>query len=66
MYLEQFLHLHLQKVEEATFRGIRTIVFVDEIHRFNKAQQDASNSLASYGWPEDDRPLDCQTLTTVP
>lgn len=31
----------MAKAEEATFRGIRTIVFVDEIHRFNKAQQDA-------------------------
>lgn len=27
--------------EESRLRGIRTIVFVDEIHRFNKAQQDA-------------------------
>lgn len=29
------------KAEENRMYGIRTIVFVDEIHRFNKAQQDA-------------------------
>ena len=29
------------KAEENRVYGIRTIVFVDEIHRFNKAQQDA-------------------------
>jgi len=29
------------KAEEARLFGTRTIVFVDEIHRFNKAQQDA-------------------------
>src|SRR5271165_2185185 len=27
--------------EEKSRRGLRTIVFVDEVHRFNKAQQDA-------------------------
>lgn len=31
----------MQKAEEARIFGERTIVFVDEIHRFNKAQQDA-------------------------
>ena len=31
----------MQKAEENRGSGIRTIVFVDEIHRFNKAQQDA-------------------------
>ena len=31
----------MKKAEEARGLGIRTIVFVDEIHRFNKAQQDA-------------------------
>ena len=31
----------MQKAEEARLFGTRTIVFVDEIHRFNKAQQDA-------------------------
>ena len=29
------------KAEENRTYGVRTIVFVDEIHRFNKAQQDA-------------------------
>ena len=31
----------MQRAEEARRRGEKTIVFVDEIHRFNKAQQDA-------------------------
>ncbi len=31
----------MQKAEENRRYGARTIVFVDEIHRFNKAQQDA-------------------------
>lgn len=31
----------MKEAETDRFRGIRTIVFVDEIHRFNKAQQDA-------------------------
>ena len=31
----------MKKAEEDTKMGERTIVFVDEIHRFNKAQQDA-------------------------
>ena len=31
----------MQKAEENRIYGARTIVFVDEIHRFNKAQQDA-------------------------
>jgi putative ATPase len=31
----------MKKAEDATAYGDRTIVFVDEIHRFNKAQQDA-------------------------
>ena len=31
----------MKQAEEARQQGIRTIVFVDEIHRFNKAQQDA-------------------------
>lgn len=31
----------MKEAEEAFHFGRRTIVFVDEIHRFNKAQQDA-------------------------
>jgi len=31
----------IQEAEENKSRGLRTILFVDEIHRFNKAQQDA-------------------------
>ena len=31
----------MQQAEDNRLMGIRTIVFVDEIHRFNKAQQDA-------------------------
>ena len=31
----------MTKAEENRLYGVRTIVFVDEIHRFNKAQQDA-------------------------
>jgi putative ATPase len=31
----------MTKAEEALQRGIRTILFIDEIHRFNKSQQDA-------------------------
>lgn len=31
----------MKEAEQDRFCGIRTIVFVDEIHRFNKAQQDA-------------------------
>ncbi len=31
----------MQRAEESRLLGERTIVFVDEIHRFNKAQQDA-------------------------
>lgn len=31
----------MQKAEESKHRGIRTVLFIDEIHRFNKAQQDA-------------------------
>ena len=31
----------MTKAEENRIYGVRTIVFVDEIHRFNKAQQDA-------------------------
>ena len=31
----------IQEAEEQKSRGRRTILFVDEIHRFNKAQQDA-------------------------
>ena len=31
----------MKEAEENRFAGVRTIVFVDEIHRFNKAQQDA-------------------------
>jgi len=30
-----------KEAEEEAFKGKRTILFVDEIHRFNKAQQDA-------------------------
>lgn len=31
----------MAKAEETRRRGVRTVLFVDEIHRFNKAQQDA-------------------------
>lgn len=31
----------MQRAEESRRMGIRTVLFVDEIHRFNKAQQDA-------------------------
>lgn len=31
----------ISRARERRFRGVQTIVFVDEIHRFNKAQQDA-------------------------
>lgn len=31
----------MQKAEQVRKRGIRTVLFIDEIHRFNKAQQDA-------------------------
>ncbi|MBR0092889.1 MAG: replication-associated recombination protein A [Lachnospiraceae bacterium] len=31
----------MKQADENRFSGVRTIVFVDEIHRFNKAQQDA-------------------------
>lgn len=31
----------MQQAEQNRFSGIKTLVFVDEIHRFNKAQQDA-------------------------
>ena len=30
--------------------GHRTILFIDEIHRFNKAQQDASCTRSRTGW----------------
>ena len=31
----------MEEADQNRYRGIKTIVFVDEIHRFNKAQQDA-------------------------
>lgn len=31
----------VERAEQARARGHRTVVFVDEVHRFNKAQQDA-------------------------
>ena len=31
----------MKRAEESRIYGVRTLVFVDEIHRFNKAQQDA-------------------------
>lgn len=31
----------MKEAEDARLYGRKTIVFVDEIHRFNKAQQDA-------------------------
>lgn len=31
----------MKKSEESKYRGKRTVLFIDEIHRFNKAQQDA-------------------------
>jgi putative ATPase len=31
----------MQQAEQVALRGRRTILFVDEVHRFNKAQQDA-------------------------
>ncbi len=35
------IRMALQEAQEAQKNGQKTIVFVDEIHRFNKAQQDA-------------------------
>lgn len=31
----------IDKAKENGFRGLRTLLFVDEVHRFNKSQQDA-------------------------
>ena len=31
----------MKRAEDSRMMGVKTIVFVDEIHRFNKAQQDA-------------------------
>ena len=31
----------MQRAQSSRYMGVRTLVFVDEIHRFNKAQQDA-------------------------
>lgn len=31
----------IERAQERHFRGIRTLLFVDEVHRFNKGQQDA-------------------------
>lgn len=31
----------MSKAEQSRFMGVQTVLFVDEIHRFNKAQQDA-------------------------
>lgn len=31
----------MKKAEESRYMGIRTVLFIDEIHRFNRAQQDA-------------------------
>ena len=31
----------MKEADENRYRGIRTVLFVDEIHRFNRAQQDA-------------------------
>ena len=31
----------IDKAKENSWRGVRTILFVDEVHRFNKSQQDA-------------------------
>jgi putative ATPase len=31
----------IEKARDNKFRGIRTLLFVDEVHRFNKSQQDA-------------------------
>ena len=39
----------MMKAEENRLYGARTIVFVDEIHRFNKAQQDAFLPLVQKG-----------------
>lgn len=36
--------------EEAAKAGRRTILFIDEIHRFNKAQQDALLKAVEHGW----------------
>ena len=30
----------IDKAKENSWRGVRTILFVDEVHRFNKSQQD--------------------------
>jgi putative ATPase len=35
------IRLIMNKAEESRFIGKKTIIFIDEIHRFNKAQQDA-------------------------
>ena len=35
------LRKEIQAAEEERRRGLRTVLFIDEIHRFNKAQQDA-------------------------
>ncbi|MBR72420.1 MAG: AAA family ATPase [Rhodospirillaceae bacterium] len=35
------LRKHFDKARKLTSTGVRTILFVDEIHRFNRAQQDA-------------------------
>ena len=39
----------MQQAEESRRMGERTILFVDEIHRFNKAQQDAFLPLCGEG-----------------
>ena len=31
----------IDKARDNKFRGVRTLLFVDEVHRFNKSQQDA-------------------------
>ena len=35
------IRLIMERAEDARRLGVRTVLFVDEIHRFNKAQQDA-------------------------
>ncbi len=36
----QEIRAAIDKAKENSWRGVRTILFVDEVHRFNKSQQD--------------------------
>lgn len=39
-----------QALQDRDFRGVTTVLFLDEIHRFNKAQQDALLPGVENGW----------------